>query len=102
MTGPMILDQVIWMQHIGTDLIAPARIDILAFQRCQLSIPLLAFHLEQARLEDFQRPLTVLRLAALILALNDDPCRQMDQADGSIVLLDVLPPPRRCCGRSQS
>ena len=78
------------MQDVAPDLVAPAGLDVLALERAQLGLLLLERALEEPRLEDLDRDLLVLGLRPLVLALGDDPGRQVGQADGRVGLVDVL------------
>src|SRR5690606_40101806 len=63
---------VVRVQDIRANLVAPAGVHVLALQLLELGFLLLALHFEQPRLQDLQGALAVLRLAALVLALDDD------------------------------
>ena len=56
----------------------------------ELLLPLLLGELGQARLEDAHRGLLVRGLGALVLALDDDACRQVRDADRGVGLVHVL------------
>src|ERR687889_471680 len=56
----------------------------------QLGLALLLAQLGDTRPEDAQRRLLVRRLRALVLALDDDSCRQMREPHRGIRLVDVL------------
>ena len=85
-----VLDHLVRVQDVAPDLVAPARLDVLALELADLGLLLLERALEEPGLEDLDRHLLVLGLAALVLALGDDPGRQVGQADGRIGLVDVL------------
>ena len=78
------------MQDVAPDLVAPAGLDVLALELADLGLLLLEGPLEQPRLQDLDRHLLVLGLAPLVLALGDDPGRQVGQPDRRVGLVDVL------------
>src|SRR6266545_3871841 len=88
---PQVLDHLVGMQDVAADLVAPAGRDVLALELPDLFLLLLQPALQQARLEDLDRGLLVLRLGPLVLALGNDAGRQVGQAYGRVGLVDVLP-----------
>src|SRR5262245_34459138 len=78
------------MEDVAPDLVAPAGLDVLAAKRSQLGLLLLERALEEPGLENADRGLLVLGLTALVLALGDDPGRQVRQPNRRIGLVDVL------------
>ena len=88
--GAQVLDHLVGVEHVAPDLVAPARLDVLAAQLAQLGLLLLELALEEPRLQDLDRGLLVLGLAALVLALGDDARREVRQAHRRVGLVDVL------------
>ncbi len=56
------------MQDVGTDLVAPASLDVLAFEACLFRFLLLSLEIEQSGSQDLEGRLTILGLRALVLA----------------------------------
>src|SRR3990172_2798436 len=78
------------MEDVAPDLVAPAGLDVLPAELPGLRLALLEGPLQEPCREDLDGRLLVLGLAPLVLALGDDPGRQVGQADGGIGLVDVL------------
>src|SRR3972149_873129 len=68
----VVLDHLVGVEDVAADLVAPARLDVLALEGGLLRRPALQLALQQARLQDAQRRLLVARLGALVLAGDDD------------------------------
>ena len=88
---PLVLDLLVRVQDVAADP-PPAEADVLDIAALlrQLGFPLLLGQLGEPRLEDPHRRLLVRRLRALVLALRDDPRRQVRDADRGIGLVHVL------------
>src|SRR5580704_5806373 len=87
---PVILDELVGLHHVRTDLAAEADLGLRGIQLAQLRLPLFDFLLVEMGAEDLHGDLAVLVLAALVLALDDDPARQVGDAHGGFDLVDVL------------
>src|SRR3954468_3386867 len=85
-----VLNHLVWVQHVASDLVAPTGLDVLALQLPDLLLLLLERSLEEPRLQHLDRHLLVLGLAAFVLALGDDPGGQMRQPACRVGLVDVL------------
>src|SRR5688572_4923709 len=78
---PQVFDHLVRMQDVASDLVAPARLDVLAFELADLFLLFLESPFEEAGLEDLDGHLLVLGLASLVLALCDDPGAEVRQPD---------------------
>src|SRR5918998_4906547 len=90
LAGAVVLDQLVGVEDVGSDLGSPLYICLLATLRGDLALPLLALELEEASPQDAHRDLAVLVLAALVLALHHDARRQVRDPDRRVGLVDVL------------
>src|SRR5712691_7194607 len=89
--GPMVLDERVRMEDVGTNLAPPVRrAKLAALLRLRLLL-LPHLPLEQPRAKYLHRGLLVLELRTLVLARDDDSGRQMSDADCRLGLVDVLP-----------
>src|SRR5205823_1369394 len=88
---PMVLDQLIGLKRVRADLAAERDLLLLAGELRELLALLLLSELEQARLEDPHRRVAVPELGALVLALDDDPRREVRDAHGGVGGVDPLP-----------
>ena len=79
------------MQHVAADLRAPADVLLLAPLGRQLLGPLSLLQLQQAGAKQAHGRRLVLRLGALVLALDDDPGRHVGDPHRRVGLVDVLP-----------
>src|SRR5262245_45857720 len=80
-TGPEVLDQLIGLQDIGPDLVAPADVG-LSRRLCRGGrLALLQLKLVQAGAKHFPRRGAILVLRALALALDNDVGRDVGQAN---------------------
>src|SRR4051794_40818739 len=86
----VVLDHLIRVEYVRADLVAPARLDVLAAQERELALALLETPFEQPRAEHFHRELAVLVLRPLVLALRDDAGWDMREAHCGVCLVDVL------------
>ena len=87
----MVFNHFVRLQDVGADLAAPADVDIFALQRGDLGVLLAPRQVEQLRLEHVHGHLRVLGQRALVLAGDNHAGRQVGDAHGRLVLLDVLP-----------
>src|SRR5215212_6293837 len=78
------------MEYVGADLRSPLDLGLLPALRGDLLLPLLAFELEEPSPQNAQGDLTVLVLAALVLALRHDARREVRDPDRRVRLVDVL------------
>src|SRR5204863_6730491 len=69
--GAVVLHHLVGVEDIASDLIAPARRDVLALDTCVLFGAALQLELEQARAEDAHRALAIAALRPLVLAGDD-------------------------------
>src|SRR5918998_1842444 len=90
LAGAMVLYELVRVEHVGPDLRTPLDIGLLPALCGDLLLPLLALEFEEPRPEDPHGHLTVLVLAALVLALRHDARREVRDPDGRIGLVDVL------------
>src|SRR5437764_941485 len=88
---PVVLDQLIGLKRVRADLAAERDLLLLAGELRELLTLLLLSELEQARLEDPHRRVAVPELGALVLALDDDPRREVRDAHGGVGGVDPLP-----------
>src|SRR5439155_792496 len=88
--GAEVLDELVGMEDIAADLAPEAGRDDGSPLLRQLLLAFLLEPLGEARTEDLHGRVLVRRLRALVLALDDDPRRDMRDPDGRIRLVDVL------------
>src|SRR5512145_2979856 len=74
--GAVILDQLVRVQHVRTDLTPEADVLRRTALLRELGLPLLLLELGEARPEDAERGLLVGGLRALVLALDHDAGRE--------------------------
>src|SRR5262245_45362520 len=84
--GPMILDHLVRVEDVRADLAAETRVGDLAPFLGELRLALLELVLGQTALQDPHRRLPVRELRALVLALDDDPGRDVRDPDGRVGL----------------
>ena len=96
---PMVLNHGIRMEHIAADLAAPFNLFHIAGNFRLFFFTLALLELQQFTFQHAHCRFTVLDLAALVLALHHDACRNMRNADGRFRFIDVLARRRRCYGR---
>ena len=89
--GAQVLDQLIGLQHVGADLVAPADFGLGGIGGVGLRFALLQLGLVQPRLQLLHRRGAVLVLGALVLAGDDDPGGNMGDPDRAVGRVDVLP-----------
>src|SRR5207237_1372324 len=86
-----VVGQPVLRKIIGADALAAVAGADHAFALLgPLLVQLLLLHLEEPRPQDAERPLVVLVLAALVLALHVQPGRLVPDAYGAFGLVDVL------------
>src|SRR5215204_6425269 len=90
LAGAMVLYELVRVEHIGADLRTPLDVGLLPALCGDLLLTLLALEFEEPRPEYPHGHLTVLVLAALVLALRHYSCREMRDPDGRVGLVDVL------------
>ncbi len=78
------------MEHIGTYLVAPGDLSVVALQVGYLLLMLLFEQFGQFRREHLHSHFLILMLAAFILAGDDDARGDVRDAHGGIRLVDVL------------
>src|SRR5918995_3219152 len=94
--GAVVLHQLVRVEDVGADLGPPLYVRLLPTYRGDLLLTPLSLELEEARPKDAHRDLAVLVLAALVLALNHYPGRQVRYAHRRVGFVDVLPSRPRC------
>src|SRR5207249_1645956 len=99
--GPVVLDQLIGMERVRADLAAEGDLLFLTSQLGQLLALLLLGDLVKPRLEDAHRRVAIPELRAFVLALDDDPGRQVRDAYGRVGGVDPLPARPRCAEHVQ-
>src|ERR1017187_2319727 len=90
MAGAQVLDHLVRLKDVTADLIAPghrAFLPVVFFHRGAL---LVLFLFVEARLQHRHRQLTVLVLAALVLALDHDAGRQVRHTNRCLNLVHIL------------
>src|SRR2546430_3454161 len=92
---PVVLDQLIGLERVRADLAAERDLLLLARELRELLALLLLGDRVQASLEDPHRRVAVPELGALILALADDPRREVRDAHGGVGGVDPPPAPSR-------
>src|SRR5579884_1885779 len=85
-----VLHHLVRVQDVVADLRAPLVRHPVAAQLVQLRLLLLARALHELRAQDPHRDVAVLHLRALLLRGDDDPGRQMVDANRGLRLVDVL------------
>src|SRR3989338_500075 len=78
------------MEYVGADLIAPGNLPLFIVELGELLHPFGLLYLVQPCLEHVHGRPAVLMLGALVLALYNDSCGDMDYSDGRGRLVDVL------------
>ena len=86
----MVLNHGIRMEHIAADLAAPFNLFHIAGNFRLFFFTLALLELQQFTFQHAHCRFTVLDLAALVLALYHDACRNMRNADGRFRFIDVL------------
>src|SRR5690348_5032289 len=89
--GAEVLHQLIGLQHVRTDLMAPADVGLRGIGGAGFSLALLELGFVKPRLQLLERRSAVLVLRPLVLAGDDDPCRDVGDPDRAIGRVDVLP-----------
>ena len=88
--GAEVLDHRVGLEHVAADLVAPARLDVLAAQPRHLGLSLLHLALDELGAQNGHRPVAVLVLAALALDGDDDARRVVGDPHRGVGLVDVL------------
>src|SRR5205085_5985755 len=88
---PQVLHHLIGLQHIGTDLVAPADIGFGRVHRLDLGFARLQLALVKAGAQHREGMRPVLVLRSFALTLNHDAARHVGDADRAVGLVDVLP-----------
>ena len=86
----VILYHSIRLKHIGTNLIAPCDLPVIASQLIDPFLMFPFFQLDEFRCQHFHGHLSVLVLRSFVLTGYDDIGRQMRNTDGRIRRVDVL------------
>src|SRR5215813_2438611 len=87
---PVVLHHAVGVHHVRADLAAEGDVLLGRLHRVELLPALLHLEIVEARLEDLHGHLAVADLAALVLAGDDDPRRDVGDAYGGIGDVDVL------------
>jgi len=95
-TSACVLDELIRVQHVVADLLAPLSLHALATKLRLLSLKLLLLKRSELTPEHLKRALLVHALAALLLAPDTDSCGQVLDADRTVRGVDVLPTSTAC------
>src|SRR5215218_5430016 len=90
LAGAVVLDELVRVKYVGPDLRTPLDLGLLSALRGDLLLPLLALELKEPRPQDPHGHLTVLVLAALVLALRHDARREVRDPNRRVRLVDVL------------
>src|SRR3989442_7617203 len=90
-TGAMVLDELVRVEGVRADLAAECDLLLVPGQLGQLLALLFLGDLVEACLEDTQRGVPVAELRTLVLALDDEPRRQVRDAHGRVRGIDALP-----------
>src|SRR5262249_19025649 len=85
-----ILDQLVGLQNIGTDLVTPADLGFCSGRGAGLLLALFQFELIKARLQHGPGDASVFDLRALLLARHHDARGNVGDAHGRIGGVDVL------------
>ncbi|MPN35906.1 hypothetical protein SDC9_183409 [bioreactor metagenome] len=88
----MILRQGVRHEYVRANLAAPFNLFLFALDIIDFVVMLAFLDLQKLRLEHTHRDRSVLRLRTLVLAGDDDARRNMRDADGTLCLVDMLPP----------
>src|SRR5215213_1500000 len=91
LAGAVVLDQLVRVKYVGSDLGPPLDVRLLPALRGDLLLAPLALQLEEAGPKNVHRDLAVLVLAPLVLALHYDAGWQVRYAYRRVGLVDVLP-----------
>ena len=89
--GAVVLDHLVGLEDVGADLAAPCDVPLLAILALDIGALFVLLDLVEFGLEHFHGQLAVATLAALGLAGDDDAGGLVDQADGGLHLVHVLP-----------
>src|SRR5438094_2604356 len=87
--GAVILDELVGLEDVAADLAAEVGLLGSAALAGQLLLAFFLLELGQAGLEDPQRRLLIGGLGALVLALDDDPGRDVGDSHGGVRLVAV-------------
>jgi hypothetical protein len=87
----VVLDALLGMQGIGSDLTAEIDLALLAAGGVEGHLALLARMIVETPAQDLQGGGAILVLRSLVLALHDDLGRKVRDADGGVRLVHVLP-----------
>src|SRR5947209_8390725 len=85
-----VFHHLVRVQHVVADLRAPLVRHAVAAQLVELRLLLLAGALHQLRAQDVERDVAVLHLRALLLRGDDDPRRQVVDANRRLRLVHIL------------
>ena len=89
-SGPVVLDHLVGVEDVAPDLVAPARLHVLALQAAAARPPSPRGARSRSRARGPSRDLRFCGLRALVLALGDDPRREVGEPDRRVGLVDVL------------
>ena len=87
------------VEHVRTDLVAPAHIGLARFELVLFGLALAHFNFVQARFQHRHRFGAVAVLRAVVLALHDDTGRHVRDPHRGVGLVDVLTARARCAVR---
>ena len=88
--GPMILDHLIGLKDIGTDLVSPGNIPFFPVLTIQFGALSILLDLINFGLQHVQRHLTISALAPFGLAGHNDSGRKMSNSDRGLDFVNVL------------
>src|SRR5829696_6473780 len=88
--GPVIFDQLIWVQDVAADLAAEGNLLLGAADLLELRLLLLRLQIVEAGLQHLHCRVAVAVLRPLVLARDDDAARHVRDADRRIGHIDVL------------
>src|SRR5262245_24036691 len=87
----VVLHHLVGLQHVGADLVPPRDVALAVVGALGLGLALVLVEAQEARLEHLERDFSIAVLAALVLAGDDEARRLVEDADGALRLVDVLP-----------
>jgi hypothetical protein len=87
---PQVLDHLVRLEHVASNLTAEADVLLLAAELIEPRLLLFQLQIVQPRLQDLHARGAILVLRSLVLARDDDAGGKVGDADGRIGHVDVL------------
>ena len=90
MTGTQVLDHLVRMKDIASDLRSPFDLLLLPLKLCLLLLTLLQLYIIQTRFQDTEGILSVIKLRTFLSVFKDNTARDMSYSYSGLHLVDIL------------